>query len=88
MHLNKPTAFVLALALAASSTAALASNSEDTGSCIAANKQVTEALRSAQQNADAARQEKKTALEFCNAGYYHQGMVHYAKAMELLGMKG
>ena len=27
-------------------------------------------------------------LEFCNAGYYHQGMAHYAKAMELLGTKG
>ena len=36
---------------------------------------------------DAARQEKKMGLEFCNAGYYHQGMVHYTKALEMLGAK-
>jgi hypothetical protein len=75
-----------ALATASVSTSALVSGQDSAGSCIAAGKQVTAALAS---NAnDAARQEKKTGLEFCNAGYFHQGMTHYAKAMELLGAKG
>jgi hypothetical protein len=53
---------------------------------MAAGKQVTAALGSTDN--DAARQEKKMGLEFCNAGYYRQGMAHYAKALELLGQKG
>jgi len=78
------TAFVLALSLATVSTAALAQD-DSPASCVAAGKQVTAALGSADN--DAARQEKKMGLEFCNAGYYHQGMVHYTKALEILGAK-
>lgn len=86
MRYTKSTAIALALCVAAGSTAALASETESTATCLAASRQVAAALRAAQnQNADTARKEKMRGLEFCNAGYYHQGMVHYAKAMELLG---
>ena len=77
------TALVIALSLATVSTTALAQ--DDSTSCIAAGKQVSAALGSTDN--DAARQEKKMGLEFCNAGYYHQGMVHYTKALEMLGAK-
>ena len=36
---------------------------------------------------DEARREDKLAFQACNAGFYHQGMVHYAKALELLGIR-
>ena len=78
------TAFGLALSLATVSTAALAQD-DNAASCVAASKQVNTALGATDN--DAARQEKKMGLEFCNAGYYHQGMAHYAKALELLGQK-
>jgi hypothetical protein len=84
-----------ALVLSVISTAALATASvpaspiagghDNQASCAAAGKQVSAALESNPN--DAARQEKKMGLEFCNDGYYHQGMVHYARAMELLGVK-
>ena len=78
------TAFVLALSLATVSTAALAQD-DSPATCMATAKQVNAALGSTDN--DAARQEKKMGLEFCNAGYYHQGMAHYTKALELLGAK-
>lgn len=74
-----------ALADASVSTSALVSGNDSAASCASASRQVSQAL-GANPN-EAARQEKKTGLEFCNAGYYHQGMSHYAKAMELLGQK-
>jgi hypothetical protein len=83
--MRKTTAFALALSLATVSTAAFAQD-DSAANCVAAGKQVTAALGSADN--DAARQEKRMGLEFCNAGYYHQGMAHYAKALELLGQKG
>ena len=74
-----------ALADASVSTSALVSGNDSAASCASAGKQVSQALGS---NAnDAARQEKKMGLEFCNAGYYRQGVSHYAKAMELVGQK-
>lgn len=75
-----------ALAGATVSTSALVAGQDSQTSCLTAGRQVTEALNANQQN-DAARQERKMALEFCNAGYYHQGMAHYARALELLGVK-
>jgi anthranilate phosphoribosyltransferase len=78
------TAFVLALSLATVSTAAFAQD-DSAATCATTGKQVSTALGSTDN--EAARQEKKTGLEFCNAGYYHQGMAHYAKALELLGVK-
>ena len=94
MRFITPTAFTIALCVASTaaladasvSTSALVSGQDSAASCASAARQVNEALGS---NAnDAARQERKLGLEFCNAGYYHQGMTHYAKAMEILGAKG
>jgi hypothetical protein len=77
-------AFVLALSLSTLSTAAFAQD-DSAATCAAAGQQVSTALGSADN--DAARQEKKMGLEFCNAGYYHRGMEHYTKALEILGAK-
>jgi hypothetical protein len=74
-----------ALAEASVSTSALVSGNDSAASCASASRQVTEALGS--NASDAARQEKKMGLEFCNAGYYGKGVAHYAKAMELVGQK-
>ena len=79
----------LALVLCAAGASAALANEKDTqASCLAAGSQVSAALNGASQNADQARHENQLGFEACNAGFYHQGMVHYAKAMELLGLKG
>ena len=75
-----------ALASSPVSTSPVAGGEDNQASCAQAGKQVSTALESSPN--DAARQEKKMGLEYCNAGFYHQGMTHYAKAMELLGTKG
>ena len=75
-----------ALATASVSTSPVAGSHDDQASCAQAGKQVSTALESSPN--DAARQEKKMGLEYCNAGFYHQGVTHYARAMELLGTKG
>jgi hypothetical protein len=89
MRFKQSTAIALTFCFVASTTAALASESpENTASCLASAKQVSAAISGASsQDASAARSEKQLGLQFCNAGYYHQGVVHYAKAMELLGQK-
>jgi hypothetical protein len=89
MRFKQSTAITLTFCFVASTTAALASESpENTASCLASAKQVSAAISGASsQDASAARSEKQLGLQFCNAGYYHQGVVHYAKAMELLGQK-
>ena len=77
-------ALVLALGLAGSATAAFAD--EDSAiTCSTAAHQVTAAL--ANTNNEAAQQESKMGLEFYRHGYYHKGMVHYSKALDLLGVK-
>ena len=87
MRFITPSAIVLALAAAAVPPAS--ANEKDTqASCMAAGSQISQALSGTQQTADEARHESRLGLEACNAGFYHQGMVHYAKAMELLGVKG
>jgi hypothetical protein len=89
MRFTKSTATALMLCVAATATASFANESQDSAaSCVASAKQVSAALGTASsQNSSAARSEKQLGLQFCNAGYYHQGVVHYAKAMELLGQK-
>jgi hypothetical protein len=78
------TVLVLALGLACGATAAFAQ--EDSAiTCTTAAHQVTAAL--ANTNNEAAQQESKMGLDFCKAGYYHKGMVHYSKALDLLGVK-
>lgn len=77
---------ILALTLCAVAGVAIANEKDTSATCVAAAGQVATALNGAQ-SSDAARKEKRLGLEACNAGFYHQGMVHYARAMELLGGK-
>jgi len=85
MRFIKSSALVLALCVAGA-TAPLANEKDTQASCTAAGAQVAQALAGAAQN-DQARAEQKLGLQACNARFYHVGMVHYAKAMELLGIK-
>ena len=87
MRFITPSAIALAVCVAGAS-AAVANEKDTSLSCMAAESQISTALSGASQNADAARHEDKLGFQACNAGFYHQGMVHYAKAMELLGIKG
>lgn len=84
MRLITSSALVAVLSVACAS-AAFANEKDSPAACMAAGTQVTAAL-SSQQN-DAARHEQRLGLQACNSGFYHVGMVHYAKAMELLGLK-
>ncbi len=86
MRFIKSSALALTLGAAAALPAFAAEGSGTLASCIAAGSQVNAALNGAQQNTDAAR-EKRLGLQFCNVGLYRQGMVHYARAMELMGSK-
>lgn len=86
MRFTKSSVFALALCVVGTS-AALANEKDTQAACMAAGSQVSTALGGAAQNADEARHEGKLGFQACNAGFYHQGMVHYAKAMELLGLK-
>lgn len=85
MRFTKSSALALALCIAAAPAAF--AREESPSSCVAAESQVSSALGGTQQNADAARHEKALGLQYCHAGYYRQGVGHYAKAMELLGTK-
>ena len=89
MRFTKFSTIALTLCFAAGATASLASEpQENMASCLASAKQVSAALgTTASQDVSAARSEKQLGLQFCNAGYYHLGVTHYAKAMELLGQK-
>jgi hypothetical protein len=87
MRFTKSSVVALALCVAGAS-AALANEKDTQASCMAAGSQVSAALSGTPQNADEARHEKKLGFEACNAHFYHLGMVHYARAMELLGVKG
>ena len=90
MRLVKYTVSALVLCAAFAATGASADQQQENSStCVAAAKQISTALDStAQQNADEARLEQRRGMEFCNAGLYHMGMVHYTKALELLNAKG
>ncbi len=89
MRFTNSTAVALMLCIAATATASFANEPrESSASCLASAKQVSAALDAASsQDVSAARSEKQLGLQFCNAGMYHQGVLHYAKAMELLGQK-
>jgi hypothetical protein len=84
MRLVTTSALVLGLGIVCAS-AALADEKDTPAACMAANSQVAAALN-AQQN-DAARHEQRLAEQACASHFYHVGMVHYARAMELLGIK-
>jgi hypothetical protein len=82
------TASAIALTVTIAGASASFANEKDTSaSCLAAESQINTALNGASQNADEARREDRLGFQACNAGFYHTGMVHYAKAMELLGIK-
>ena len=85
MRLIKSSALVAALCVVASSSA-FADEKDTAAACQSAATQVNTALSGAQTN-DAARKEKNLGFQACNQGFYHVGMVHYAKAMELMGSK-
>jgi len=88
MRFTQSTAIALCI-FAGTATAALADEAkENMATCFSSAKQVSAAISAASsQDVGAARAEKQLGLQFCNAGYYHQGVVHYARAMELLGQK-
>jgi hypothetical protein len=88
MRFTQSTSIALCI-LAGGITASLADEPKDNmATCFSSAKQVSAAISAASsQDVSAARSEKQLGLQFCNAGYYHQGVVHYAKAMELLGQK-
>jgi hypothetical protein len=82
------TSSAIALIVCVAGTSASFANEKDTSTaCLAAESQVSSALTNPSQNADEARHEDRLGLQACNAGFYHMGMVHYAKAMELLGIR-
>ncbi|MBV9991104.1 MAG: hypothetical protein JOZ72_07400 [Alphaproteobacteria bacterium] len=83
MRFTKLSALTVALCVGAA-TSALA-REESAASCASAESQVATAI-SASQNADATK-ERSLGQRFCHAGYYRQGVDHYAKAMQLLGNK-
>ena len=89
MRFNRSMAAALVLCFAATTTASFASETrENMTSCTESAKQVTQALSTtSSQDTSAARSESQLAVQFCNSGFYHQGVMHYAKAMELLGQK-
>jgi hypothetical protein len=84
MRFIKSSALALTVC-AAAAVPAFAAEQATQASCVTAGGQVSAAVKGAQ-NADAAR-EKRLGMEFCNAGYFRQGMAHYARAMELAGGK-
>jgi hypothetical protein len=83
MRFTKLSALVVALCVGTAGSAL--AREESAASCASAANQVGTALSSTQ-NADAAK-EKNLGQQYCHAGYYRQGVDHYAKAMELVGSK-
>jgi len=59
---------------------------ETHSSCLDAARQAKAALDASGQspNYDAALKEWRSGNEFCNAGYYRQGVAHYEQAEKLL----
>jgi hypothetical protein len=86
MRLITSSAIALVVCVAGAS-ASFANEKDNSTSCMAAESQISTALNGSAQNADEARREDKLGFQACNAGFYHQGMVHYAKALELLGIR-
>ena len=83
MRFTKLSALAMALCVGAATSAF--AREESAATCANAQNQVATALSSAS-NADAAK-EQRLGQQFCHAGYYRQGVDHYAKAMQLLGAK-
>ena len=83
MHFTKLSALVVTLCVGMAGSAL--AREESAATCASAANQVATTMASAQ-NADAAK-EKNLGQQYCHAGYYRQGVDHFAKAMQLLGSK-
>lgn len=72
------------LALGVMSANAAAAATRQT--CLEAAHQVQSALDANQQspNYSDAKRERRNGLEFCNSGFYQQGVDHYEEALKLL----
>ncbi len=90
MKYVKHAAFIAALCVATAPMAAYAyaAEPENVTGCLHTAKQVAAAIEAAQQpNAEAARHEQGLGRDFCTNGFFHLGLAHYAKALELAGAK-
>jgi hypothetical protein len=88
MRLVKLSTCVAALCLGAAVTAAYAEDPTDVGRCLSAEQRVKTALDSHAQSAsfDDAKRESRYGREYCTNGFYAQGISHYARALQLLGV--
>ena len=81
---------VVSLAFAASGMVCSAALAQESGvtRCVHMGRQVSQALDSNAQspNYSDARDLKRAGSEFCQAGFYDQGLQRYSKALELLGV--
>lgn len=84
MRFIKSSALVAALCVVGAS-GAYAGEKDTAAACQAAASQVNTTLASAQN--DAARKERNLGAQACNSGFYQVGLLHYSKAMELMGSK-
>jgi hypothetical protein len=83
------SAGLAALAGVCLSLAAIPANASEPptlSGCLHSAKQVRAALDANQQspNYQAAKQDKRSGFEFCNAGLYRQGVTYYDHALQLL----
>lgn len=74
-------------AMFAAMALAPAANAAGLSDCTHMAKQVAQALETAQPGAatEAARANAKAGRDFCASSMYAQGVVHYSKALQLLG---
>jgi hypothetical protein len=85
---TRKTTFVATLLIASAALATDANAADERGGCNTMAQQVYKALEANPQSAnlDAARSEQKEALLDCSSGYYGRGVLHYSRALELLGV--
>ena len=85
---SRMTVLALVGAIAISPVAALAAENGVTG-CLHMQKETSQALDAHQTspNFSDARAMERAGSEFCQAGFYDQGLARFAKALDLLGVK-
>lgn len=90
MHFVKISACAAAMAFGLGLAAASAADTQvaNVGSCLKLSSQVRSALDSNQQaaNYDAAKKEGGFGRDYCTNGFYAQGIAHYERALQLLGV--
>jgi hypothetical protein len=87
MRFVKISTCVVAMCLG-TAAAAYAEDPTDVGRCLAAEHRVDAALDSHAQSASFsdAKRESRFGREYCTNGFYAQGISHYARALQLLGV--